>query len=670
MAKKSKAVQGNSYWGKILNVNLSNGKIEFEQIGDDIYRDYLGGIGLAAKILWDKIPPGIDPMGPKNVLGLLPGLLTDTGSLFTGRFMAVGKSPQTGGWGDANCGGYFSPFLKRCEIDGLFFSGASKEPVYLYIDNEKAEILDASELWGLDAIETEIKLKEKHGRSVQVACIGVSGEKKSYMAGICNDGGRVAARSGLGGVMGSKKLKAVVAAGKTRVSVKNKAEIKRLSREFRTNLDKFKKASAFLNDRILVGTGILTRINPIYPRMPADLWRLLLGKFGTPALTQMSAEMGDSPVKNWGGVGCTDFDRKKSKPLSAETVISFETKKYGCYSCPLRCGGMMKVGSGKYQFDETHKPEYETICAFGTLLLNNDLNSIFKINDMANRAGIDTISCGGVVAFAIECFERGILTIKDTAGLQLSWGDSESIIELTRRIIEREGVGDLLADGVKVAAKKIGHGADKYAVHCGGVEAPMHDPKFDPGLGISYYCEPTPGRHTISSLQYLELQNLEKKFSRAKKIPFVSTKAQKYRYDDKGEAIAVDSFFKMLVDCAGACFFGTQVGGDIPLCEWMNAATGWNLTHDEYLQIGERVEQLRHCFNVREGLNPIRDFVPHPRIYGDPPLPVGVARGKTLDIDTLARSFYQAMNWSVKTGKPQKKYLKKLGLGFVADKLA
>ena len=201
----------------------------------------------------------------------------------------------------------------------------------------------------------------------------------------------------------------------------------------------------------------------------------------------------------------------------------------------------------------------------------------------------------------------------------MRWGNAPAILALTEKIIRREGLGDLLADGVKRAAEKLGRGSEQFAVHCGGVEPPMHDPKFDPGFGTAYACEPAPGRHTVSSYTYLDLQFLEKKFPRAKKVSSLTTRKEKYRTDNKGEAQAVDSFYKMLIDGAGACLFGTQIGGNFPLCEWLNAATGWEYSPEEYLVIGERIEQLRQAFNLREGLNPKKDFRPHPRLFGDPP---------------------------------------------------
>ncbi len=660
---------GGGYWGKILHVNLTSGEITPETLDDPFYRKYLGGVGIGAKVLWDRMKPGADPLGPDNILGFTTGLLTDTGSLFTGRFTVVAKSPASGGWGDANCGGYFSPALKRCGVDALFFRGKSLKPVYLFMDQDTVELKDASHLWDLDTVKTEDTLREMHGKRAQVACIGPAGEKLSLMAGISTDRGRLAARGGLGAVMGSKNLKAVVAAGTRRVAVADKAAVKALSGAFRKRLDRGKYIERFLGDTLFGMVGRMTRPGLFYMRQPAFLWRKMLKKFGTAALTALSAEGGDSPIKNWGGSGLRNFSLEKSQKIGAESVVQFEEKKYGCYSCPLRCGGIVSIQQGPHVIKEMHKPEYETLCAFGSLLLNDDIFSIFHINDLVNRGGMDSISCGGVVAFAIECFEEGILTLEDTGGLELRWGNGEAVAQLVEKMVRREGLGDVLADGVKRAAERIGRGSEKFAVHCGGVEAPMHDPRFDPGIMVSYVCEPTPGRHTIASFQYLDLQELHKKFSRAAKASLITFRKKRFDPRGKGEQLSIESFYKMLVDCAGACFFGTQVGAELPLCEWMNAATGWDLTNDDYLVIAERVHQLRHAFNVREGLNPIRDFRPHGRLHGDPPQKEGPARNVTVDVDAIGKSYYEAMHWDFITGQADRAHLKKLGLEDVIQQL-
>ncbi|MFP4474412.1 MAG: aldehyde ferredoxin oxidoreductase family protein [Desulfatibacillaceae bacterium] len=669
MAKETGPDAGKGFWGRILFVNLSTGKLDYEDVPDDLYRQYLSGVGLGARVLWERLKPGVDPLGPENILGFTTGLLTDTPTLFTGRFTVVGKSPLSGGWGDSNCGGYFAPALKKCGVDAVFFTGRSDEPVYLYLDGENDRLEGAGDLWGSDIVETEAKLKALHGKRAQVAVIGEAGEKLSRMAGICNDGGRIAARSGLGGVMGSKNLKAVVAAGKKKVGVVDKDGMRELTRQYKKRIDGMRFMEKPLGDMLLGMTGLITRMFPVYPRQPADLWRAMLRKFGTPALTAMSAEMGDSPVKNWGGVGKDDFPLKRSQRIGAEAVCGYETKKYGCHACPVRCGGIVSIKEGPYPIEETHKPEYESICAFGTMILNDDLYSIFKVNDMCNRAGIDTISCGATVAFAVECFENGILTPEDTDGLMLRWGNSEAIVALTEKIIRREGIGDLLADGVKVASEKLGERCRPYAVHVGGVEPPMHDPKFDPGYGMIYQVEAAPGRHTVASCTYIDLQFLERKFSRAEKPKPFFTDKHKYRYDDKGNAIAVDTFYKMIIDSFGLCLFGTQVGGDMPVCEWANLATGWYLTPDEYLEAGERIEHLRHCFNLREGIDARRDVEMHPRMTGRPPQKSGPLKGVTLDTDTMVRTFYEALHWDTETGLPSRAHMEKLGMADVLDDL-
>ena len=666
MPQSGDKASSRGYFGTICHVDLTSGIISREDLGDEVYEKYLGGVGLGTKVLWDRMKPGADPLGPENILGFLPGLLTDTGSFFTGRFVVVAKSPASGGWGDANCGGYFSPFLKRCGVDGLFFHGAAATPVYLYIDDASAELKDASDLWGKDTVETETELKKRHGKSAQVACIGPAGERLSYMAGICNDGGRIAARGGLGAVMGSKKLKAVVAAGRKRVTVADQAKMKELSDHFRKKIKDWSFAPGMFNDRIMALLGWLSA-KKLFTKQISMVWRLLLRGYGTPSLVSMSAENGDSPTRNWGGAVRPHFSATHYRKIGMDAVKAYETKKYGCYSCPVRCGGHVTVTDGPYKIDKMHKPEYETICAFGTMVLNDDLHSIFKLNDMVNRAGIDSISCGSTVAFAVECYTNGILTKQDTDGLELTWGNSQAVIKLTEMMIDRTGLGDTLADGVKVAAEKIGKGAEKYAVHCGGVEAPMHNPKFDPGWGFTYYLEPAPGRHTVACNQFFEMQHLQKHFSRARRSALKSAGA--YRYAKEAHQTAVGAYYKMLVDCAGACLFGTQVGGPLPVCEWMNAATGWNLSHDEYLVIGERIQQLRYAFTIREGINPVRAFRPHPRLYGDPPLDFGPMKNVTLEIDAMAEAYCKANQWDPTTGVPARERLQQLGLSEAIEAL-
>ena len=408
------------YMGKILVVDLSKKEIKEETISDEIYKKYLSGMGLGAYILFNRIPAGADPLGPDNILGFVSGLLTATGSLFSGRWMVVGKSPLTGGWGDANCGGSFSPAIKRSGFDAIFFKGISETPVFLYVKNGKAELRDAAQLWGKDTVETEEILKNEFGEGARIASIGPAGEKLSLISGISNDKGRLAARSGLGAVMGSKKLKAVVLDGKKRVQPYDLKEVKRLSK----TCNKWVQFQLPLGPGVLMGyIGTLLRLLPTAMAMDGMIYKMLLRQWGTGGLNQMSPEWGDSPIKNWKGSN-EDWNMKKSKSANPDRINSHEKIKYHCYSCPLGCGGICSMPG---RVTETHKPEYESVLALGGLCMNEDTDSLFELNDMLNRAGMDTISAGATVAFAMECYENGTLTKEDTGGIDLSWGNSSGV---------------------------------------------------------------------------------------------------------------------------------------------------------------------------------------------------------------------------------------------------
>ena len=647
---------GKGYMGKVLFVDLSKGGFKEEVIPDEVYEKYLSGTGLAAYLLYNRIPAGADPLGPKNILGLMSGLLTGTGSLFSGRWMAVGKSPLTGGWGDANCGGQFSPAIKRAGYDGIFFTGVSKKPVYLFIDKGKMELRDASNLWGKDAVETEELLLEEHGHDAKVACIGTAGEKLSLISGICNDRGRIAARSGLGAVMGSKKLKAVVLSGCKRIPVANRDEMKKLSK---TCNKWVQMQPPFVPGSMTGFIGAFMRILPTQMAQDGMLYKVMLRKWGTVSMNQVSAEMGDSPIKNWSGSE-KDFGMSKSKYINPDIFTDCEMVKYHCYSCPLGCGGICKM-TGK--FSETHKPEYESVLALGGLCMNEDADSIFYMNELLNRAGMDTISAGGTIAFAIECYERGILTKEDTDGLELKWGNTNAIVALIYKMIKREGFGDLLADGSKVASEKIGKGSERYAVHAGGQELAMHDGRADPGFGLHYSVDPTPGRHTIGAWLYYEMFQLWKKVKSLPAVKPLYHKNAKYKADEeKAVWSSACSKFMNVLNGSGMCMFGAFVGiKRTPTFDWLNAATGWNKDPEEYMAIGERIQTIKQQFNVKQGIEP-KSFKANDRSLGIPPLLEGGNKGRTVEIDKLMEGYWTTFGWDAKTGKPKAETLARLGI--------
>lgn len=649
------------YTGKVLFVNLSTGDIHSETIPDEVYEQYLSGVGLGVHTLYHHIPAGADPLGPDNMIGFVSGLLTGTPSVVTGRWMVVCKSPITGGWGDSNCGGTLSPAIKQCGYDGIFINGVSKTPVYLYVDHKNAEIRPVDHVWGLDAIEAEQVLQKENWKTKKpaVAVIGTSGEKVSLISGIVNDGGRIAARSGGGAVMGSKKLKGIVLAGIKPVGCADPAAMKSISKELS---NKMRKANMPVKGGVfpLMGTvmGKLKRALP----MDGMLVGILMKKWGTISNNTLGITSGDSPLKNWAG-SVVDYNRSYYKHLNPEKIMKIEAKKYHCYSCVIGCGGIVEISKATNgEFTHTHKPEYETMMTFGGLVMNKDVDAILYINELLNRAGMDSISAGGTVAFAIECYENGIITREMTDGLELNWGNSKAIVALVKKMIAREGIGDLLADGVKVAAKKLGVTDKPYTVTAGGQEPGMHDSRMDPLLGIHFSADPTPGRHTIGSGQYYDMLHLWEKVSWAPRAGMY-LKADEYI---PGERVALKtvamSCYKELTDGSGGCFFAMVMGvNHWKLFEWLNAATGWQKTPDEYMLIGKRIQTLRQMFGIKHGIDPMT-FKMSPRMAGEPPLETGPNKGKTVPIKEMMQEHWKAFGWDSLTGVPTTATLEELGI--------
>ena len=369
------------FFGKILWVDLTEEIFQEELIDKKIYQNYLGGYGLAVKLIYEATRSGIDPLSPESVFGFFPGLLTGTAAPFSGRYMVAGKSPLTGTWGDSNSGGTFGPEIKKCGYDAILFTGAANSPKYVSIIEDKKEILDASGLWGLDIIEAENRLKQKYGKFIKTASIGQAGENLSRISGIANDKGRIAARSGIGAIMGSKNLKSLVLKGKKKIPVQKKDKFLELIKKYNEN--SINKEPNRLITSILKNVPNMAKTIRRFrvgftgpPKMIKHIYR----SFGTSVGNTISAETNDSPIKNWNGIGMYDFPFKKSKNLSATQIQQYKIKDYGCFSCPVQCGAILKVP--ELNLEENYLPEYETCCSFGALLLNNDLLSILEINDL------------------------------------------------------------------------------------------------------------------------------------------------------------------------------------------------------------------------------------------------------------------------------------------------
>ena len=648
--------------GKVLFVDLTAGRFEYRNIEPEITRKVGSGVGLAAYLLNQAIPAHADPLGPDNILGFVSGLLSGTGAPVTGRWMAVCKSPITGGWGDANCGGTLSPAIKQCGVDGIFFSGRAANPVLFIMDENGPRIIPADDLWGKDAVETEEIVWERYKTTKKpaVAVIGMAGEKRSKIAGILNDRGRMAARSGVGAVMGSKNLKAIVLNGKQVVPVFDRIKMAELSKAF---TQKVKKASmpSFLKGYMVPLLGKVMAAGNSYSASDGMMVASVMKRWGTIFNNTMGLVNGDNPIQNWKGT-FKDLPKNMLKKMNPDKILAHEIKKYHCSSCVIGCGGIVDIHHlTKGEYAQSHRPEYETVNAFGALLLNSDMDSIYLINERLNRAGMDSISAGSTIAFAMECYEKGLLTKHETDGLDLTWGNSVAVLSLVDKMINRQGIGDLLADGVNEASHRI-VGSAAFAITAGGQEPGMHDPRMDPLLGVHFSADPTPGRHTVGAGSYYNSLHLWEVVDWAPKVKPGTLKYDDYQASEiNGMKAVAGAAYKQLTDIAGGCLFAMACGYQHwRLFDYLNAATGWNMTPVEAMEMGLRSQTLRQLFNVRHGVNPI-DFKMAKRITGNPPLKSGPNRGKTLPIEAMMKQHWLAFGWD-ENGHPTQETLRKLDL--------
>jgi aldehyde:ferredoxin oxidoreductase len=589
------------YIGKLLFVDLSTGTLKEETPDDSLYRDFIGGYGIGARVLYSRQKGGVDALGPENTLGIVTGPLTGTPAPMGCRYVVVGKSPLTGGWGDANCGSDFGPHLKFAGLDGIFITGISPKPVYLFVNNGKASLKDASHLWGKSTFETDDIIKGEIGDAVKVMSIGPAGEKLSLISSIITNKGSAAGRSGLGAVMGSKKLKAIAVVGDFKVPIADPERADQLRKEC---LPAFK------------GHG--------------------LGLNGTVGHADGSAHSGDTPVKNWGGIGIRDIPDVSG--LNKDKFSGNMASRGGCWHCPMACHGRLKEGPGEYKYPAgTKRVEYETAAAFGAMCLNTNADSITMANHLCNYYGIDTISTGTTIAFAMECYEHGIITQKDTDGIDLKWGNHHAIVAMTEKLAKREGFGAVLADGVKKAAARIGKGTEEFAVHIGGQELGLHDPKFDfPGFAgtptaAKYAVDAAPGRHT--------------------------------------GGFGPTHWSWLVINAAGLCLhINTVVNGAKYVTDYLGAVTGWDRGLPEILKCGERIGVMRHVFTLREGDNPLQRKV-HGRIVGRPPQDIGPLAGVSADLEAQVYWNLGAMDWDRVSARPSRQKLLDLGLDDVAAEL-
>ena len=613
------------YMHKFLWVDLTNRVCRFVRPDDELLSNFLGGYGIAARLYYDLMIPGIDPLGPENILGFTTGPLTGSSAPTGTRWTVTCKSPLTGGWGDANCGGFFGSAIKASGYDAIFITGKSSKPIYLYIENEKIEFRDATQMWGMDCYQVDDWIKSNVGKDTEIACIGQAGEKLSLISAIVHAKGRAAARSGVGAVMGSKLLKALVIRGNIPIPVADQSRVDAVKSKYTRQI----------ND----GTGY------------SDFYRTT----GTPGYTVDSIYLGDSPTKNW---ELSVAHNPSSDPLKFEELLKVRKSRKSCWRCPISCWGTVAI-KDQTNLLEAHQPEYETEAAFGSNLLNNNLLSIIKANDSCNRYGLDTISAGACIAFAFECFERGLISVADTGGLELHWGDPFAINKMLEKLAMREDFGNVIADGVMRASQTIGPKSTPYAIHAGGQELAMHDPRFEPAMAVIYKMDATPGRHTQAT-QYLVPTGYK-----SDRPGYGVDRAQQ-----KGRGFWVKEFacLNHTMNASGICFFGYLSTTVDFVAEFISSVVGCDFSVNDMLIIGERIGNIRQSFNVREGINSL--LQPDPwRAYGNPPLVDGPTAYVKVELDMLVHEFLDEMDWTIDTAVPNREILEKLGLVDIADDL-
>lgn len=627
------------YAGQILRVDLSLEKIVKQPMPEELARLYIGGSGMAARILYDEVPPAVDPLSPKNILIFVTGPVTGTIYPPSGRYCVVTRAPLTGIWGEAHSGGYFGPEMKYAGYDLIIIKGRASKPVYLAVDDEKVEIREAKHLWGKNTAETTDTLEEELGDpEFRIACIGQAGERLVRFACIINERSRAAGRTGVGAVMGSKNLKAVVIRGSKGVEVADFNRVLELANE--------------AHERYTTGEWGEACHDSLY-------------RYGTPGLVDWENEIGRLPTKgHWTGV----FEH--AKDIGPERFVrEFVLHRRSCMNCSIQCKKVSIVHSGPYK-GLTEGPEYETIVAFGSNCLVRDFPAVMRANQLCNIYGMDTISCGGAVSFAMECFERGVLGEQDL-GMSLEWGDGDAMVKLVELIAFREGIGDVLAGGVREAAKRIGKGSEQWAIHVKGLEVSGQDGRPHQSVGLTHAISVIGAAHlrALSSLDELDYRKtLTDRYGKDKAKELGDRLSPKY----KGLLVKDMEDIYVIVDSLITCKYGTMwppIFYFEDYAKLLPPLTGIEQLGSvrELRVVAERIVNLKRAYNSRLGLDRKDDILPDRMLKG--PMPDGPAKGKVVDLEPMLDEYYRERGWDVRTGLQRRSTLEKFGLADVAKDL-
>jgi aldehyde:ferredoxin oxidoreductase len=621
------------YWNRVLRINLTDGSHKTEQLDAGVMRKYLGGRGLALPFLLRETRPGLDPFSPENPLILATGALTGAAGPAIPRFTAVSKSPLSGGLGASEAGGFWGPELKFAGYDALLVEGRASAPVYISIRDDTVEIRDARSTWGRETLEAEQKIREDLGDTrTRVLSIGPGGERLVRFANIGNELGHFNGRNGIGAVMGSKNLKAVAVRGTNRIPIADEAALKEITGEFARTFKENKQG-----------------------------WTLY--EYGTSATVDSLVGFGALPTNNW-ETGVTD----KSTALFCDRFNDqILTGRKGCFACAVRCKRVVSVKESALAVDSRYGgPEYESIAALGSNCGIYDYNVIAKGNELANRYGLDTISLGMTISFAMKCYGEGILTDGDTGGIGLVFGNSDAFLSVIELIAKREGIGDLLAEGSFRAAERIGKGSEKYLVTVKKQEVPMHDPRIKTGVGIGYAVSDIGADHMVAAHDPFFADGESAAFlgSRVLGIEHPADIFEMTR--NKARNFAIAGRYWRMQDCLGCCHFGFAPRGPMNiqrLIDMINAITGWGADISELMEGGERAITMSRIYNQREGFTERDDHLPE-KFTQD--MKDGPYRDK-LGIEKagfyrMRSDFYDEMGWDRDTGYPTAERIRKLGI--------
>jgi len=612
-------------YGRMLKVDLTTSAMTRESIPADFVRDYIGAAGLAARLLW-AVDPALAPLDPRSPLLFITGPLTGTAGPTTGRFVVCGRSPQTGWWGESNIGGFVGPELRLAGIDALWITGCAPAPVYLWIHNEQVELRSAVDLWGRDPYETQTSIRADVGEpQAKIAAIGIAGENGVVCAGILADHGRLAARTGMGALMGSKNLKAVAVRGNGRISTVRPEVYKKLR--------------------------VASNKNLLQQNMTSVLHET--GSSGAADYLQL---MGDMPIRYW-----TQAAWEGASLISgAEMASTILTGTTACQGCVIACGREVTVTDGPYathlftssqppQVGPVKGPEYETICSFGSQLLIDDLAAITALGNHCDRLGMDSISAGAVIALAYLLYDRGLLSQSETGGLALCWGDPLPVFTLLDQMARRQGFGALLAQGSQALAAYCG--AEELAVQVNGLDVAMHDPRAFTGQALSYVLSPRGACHNQSDFFTIELGGTMEDIG----LPMTD------RLSSAGKAgyVALHQHWRSLCNDLVICFFSVIAAEEV--VNLTAAATGLDRSLEQLLQVGERSWNLKRLYNLRLGWKPAGEKLPRLLLE---PLSEGGQMGAIPDMEVLLAEYYTAAGWDHASGWPTPATLSRLGLQF------